>query len=276
MNKELITAFVDNEIKDKIEKDEIWNAIKSDKDLEIEYKIQFLVKNLIREKVKVKPTPEDIRAKILKSIRSEEIKTVKNKFFLGDFFGRPAFTFATAVVIIFAVILIILNRPEPIEYRNFALEQHGSNNMFVQAKNNFQSIIQGKLTPQLTSSNPEEIKEFFSKSGVKYSTLVPNLSDWNLVGAVVSEDGGEKFAHHVYADDAGKIIYLFQVEESYLQSHKIVTLSNDLLSYLDQGNCYTEVSDGNVTLLTKVEENICAIVSNEDLAVLENTFCSMN
>jgi hypothetical protein len=276
MNRELITALVDNEIKDPLEREEILTSIKNDKDLEVEYKIQSLVKSLVRERVKIQPTPDYVRERILKSITPKEVKREHRKFFWGEFFGKPAFTFATAVVVLFAIVLIILNRPAPVEYRNFALEQQGSNNMYVQAKNNFQSIVDGKLAPQLTSSNPEEIKNFFSNSGVKYSTLIPTFPQWNLVGAVVSEDNGEKFAHHVYADQSGKLVYLFQVDESYLQSHKIVSLSDDLLSYLDQGNCYTEVSDGKTTLLTKIDKNICAIVSNEDLAVLENTFCNMN
>ncbi len=275
MNKELITALVDNEIKDPIEKETVWNAIKSDSSLEVDYKIQLLVKNLVREKVKIQPTPDYVRQRILKSIAPTVTKKEKKKFAFGDFLTRPAYTFATAVIVLLAIVLILLNRPQPVEYRNFALEQQGSDNMFVQAKNNFNSIVEGKLAPQLITSDPNEIKDFFIKSGVKYSTLVPSFSKWNLLGAVVSEDKGEKFAHHVYSSQDGKLVYIFQVDESYLQSHKIVSLSDDLLKYLDDGNCYTEVSDDKVTLLTKADNNICAVVSNEDLAVLENNFCNM-
>lgn len=275
MERELITALVDNEIKDPIEKDMVWNSIQSDKSLEVDYKIQLLVKSLIREKVKIQPTPDFVKQSILKSISQKANPPEKKKFSFIDFLYKPAYTFATAAVILIAVVLILLNRPEPIEFRNFALEQQGSNNMFVQAKDNFQSIIDGKLTPQLATSDPEEIKEFFTKSGVKYSTLVPSFSNWKLVGAVVSEDKGEKFAHHVYSSDDGKLVYLFQVDESYLRSHKIVSLTDDLIKYLNEGNCYTEVSDNKITLLTKTDQNICAIVSNEDLAVLENNFCNL-
>lgn len=275
MNKELITALVDNEIKDPIERDKVWSSIQSDKSLEVDYKIQLLVKTIIKEKVKIKPTPEFVRQRILTSISSVNNQNEKKKFAFSDFFSRPAYTFATAAIVLLAITLILLNRPEPVEYRNFALEQQGSDNMFVQAKNNFQSIVEGKLAPQLVTSDPNEIKDFFVKSGVKYSTLVPSFDKWNLLGAVVSEDKGEKFAHHVYSSNDGKLVYLFQVDESYLQSHKVVSLTDDLLKYLDDGNCYTEISGDKVTLLTKADKNICAVVSNEDLAVLENNFCNM-
>jgi hypothetical protein len=147
--------------------------------------------------------------------------------------------------------------------------------MFVQAKNNFNSITEGKLVPQLTSQNADEIKNFFNEQGVKYSTLVPNIADWNLLGAVVSEDHGEKFAHHVYVGKKGELAYLFQVDESYLYDHEIISLSEDLIKYLDEGNCYSYNSEGSVTLFTKMDNNICAIVSNGSPKEIENLFCSL-
>jgi len=147
--------------------------------------------------------------------------------------------------------------------------------MFIQAKNNFNSILSGKLAPQLTSANSEEIKNFFSTKGVKYSASVPNLKDWKLLGAVVSEDKGEKFAHHVYVGKNGELAYLFQVDESYISTHAIVTLSDDLVKYLDAGNCYTSEADGSVTLFTKLDNNICAIVSNGNPREIEKSFCSL-
>lgn len=276
MNNDLIAALVDNEIRDESQKKEILNLIGLDKSLAIDFKVQMLVKNLVREKIKFQRTPDFVRERILKSITPKEVIKKKKRFFLTDLFEKPAFTFATAVVVVLAIVLILFNRPGTIESKDFAIEQMGSDNMFVQAKNNFKSIVEGKLSPQLNSANPEEIKNFFASKGVKYSTLVPSFTEWNLLGAVVSEDKGEKFAHHVYAGKKGEIIYLFQIDESYIYSHKIVSLSDDLIKYLDDGNCYTTTSNGMVTLLTKADNNICAIVSNASLSDIENNFCNFN
>jgi len=146
--------------------------------------------------------------------------------------------------------------------------------MLVQAKNNFNSIKEGKLFPQFFSNNAEEIKNFFNENGVKYSTFVPNAINWILIGAFVSEDQGEKFAHHVYAGKKGELAYLFQVDESFLYSQEIISLSDDLIKYLDDGNCYYYKSEGSVILFTKTDNNICAIVSNGNPEELENSFCS--
>jgi hypothetical protein len=272
---DMIDAYIDGEIKDDLVKQEVLSRINSDKDFEIEYRVHSLVKNLIREKVVYQQTPAKVRARILKSIGStEKVKSEKKSFF-ADLFEKPSFSFATAFVVVLAIALIIINRPGIVEKKDFAVEQLGNKNMFVQAKNNFNSITEGKLVPQITSKSADEIKNFFINNGVKYSTLVPNLADWNLLGAVVSEDQGEKFAHHVYVSKDGKLAYLFQVEESYLYDHEIITLSDDLINYLDEGNCYSYESDGSVTLFTKLDDNICAIVSNADPKEMENIFCSL-
>jgi hypothetical protein len=275
MNKDIISAYIDGEVKDELLEKEILSRINTDKDFAIEYRVHSLVKTLVKEKVAFKQTPIKVRAKILKSIGSTiKVQSEKSSFF-SDLFEKPSFSFATAFVVILAIALIIINRPGLVEKKDFAIEQLGNKNMFVQATNNFNSIAEGKLLPQLTSQNADEIKNFFNDNGVKYSTLVPTVAEWNLLGAVVSEDQGEKFAHHVYVSEDGKLAYLFQVDESYLYDHEIISLSDDLIKYLDEGNCYSYESEGSVTLFTKLDNNICAIVSNGNPKEIENIFCSL-
>jgi hypothetical protein len=275
MKKDMVTALVDGEVTDAVLKEEIFSKIESDKDFAIEYKVQSLIKYLVKEKVVFQKTPDKVRVKILRSIGSDTKNISVKKSFLSELFEKPSFSFATAFVVILAIVLIILNRPGTGEKMDFAIEQMGNDNMFVQAKNNFNSILEGKLTPQFTSTSPEEIKNFFDDSGVKYSTMVPNIAEWNLLGAVVSEDKSEKFAHHVYVSKKGELVYLFQVDESYLYSHEIISLSDDLIKYLDEGNCYFSISKGSVILFTKLNNNICAIVSNGNPKEIESVFCSL-
>lgn len=272
---DMIDAYIDGEIKDELLEKEILSKINNDNNFAIEYRVHSLVKNLIKEKVVYQQTPLKVRAKILKSIGSTTKLNSEKRSFFADIFERPSFSFATALVVVLAIALIIINRAGMVEKKDFAIEQLGSKNMFVQAKSNFNAITTGKLLPQLTSQSADEIKNFFNDNGVKYSTLVPNVADWNLLGAVVSEDHGEKFAHHVYVSKDGKLAYLFQVDESYLYNHEIISLSDDLIKYLDDGNCYSYESEGSVTMFTKLDNNICAVVSNGNPKEIENLFCSL-
>lgn len=276
ISKDLTAALVDNEIFDESLKNQLVSQMESDADLRFDYMVQSLVKNLIRDKVHYQTTPEKVRQKVIKRIKPKEFNSVSSVGFFPGLFSRPAISFATAVIVVLSVILIILNRPGIVEQKDFAIEQFGEDNMFIQARNNFRSIVEGKLTPQLTSSNPEEIKNFFELSGVKYSTLVPEIPKWNLLGAVVSEDRGEKFAHHVYANNKGDLVYLFQVDETYLHSHEIIRITDDLLTFLEQGNCYKTQQDNYVTLMAKSDNNIYAVVSNASLDDISQNFCSLN
>ncbi|HSL88342.1 MAG TPA: hypothetical protein VK870_03480 [Ignavibacteriaceae bacterium] len=276
IRKDLTAALVDNELHDEVLKNQLVSQIETDSDLRYDYMVQNLVKTLIKDKVSYQAIPEKVKSKVLRKIQPKEVRVKSSSTFFAGFFSRPALSFATAILVILAALLILINRPEVSEPKDFALEQLGDDNMFVQAKNNFRSILEGKLAPQLVSSDPSEVKNFFVSSGVKYSTLVPYMTKWDLLGAVVSEDRGEKFAHHVYSNPEGEIVYLFQVEESYLQTHEIIKLTDDLLSYLDEGNCYTTLTDDYSTLMAKSGNNIYAVVSNASLEDISQSFCALN
>lgn len=276
MNKELITAFVDNEIKDASLKNEIKHLIDTDDEFRFEFQVQSLVKRIAKEKYKRTSAPEHLRIRILNQIAPEQkiAKPQKEASFWAGLFSKPAFSFATAIIVVVSVILILFNRT-PQQPPVIAEDKLTPDNMFYQAENNFEAIIQGKLSPQLVADNPEQIKSFFESSGVKYPTLVPTFAEWSLLGAVVSEDKGEKFAHHVYAGKKGEIVYVFQVDESYLKSHDIITLDESLLQYLEQGNCYVKTENDKVLLFKKIGHNICAIVSNAPTQEIQNNFCNI-
>lgn len=280
MKKELITAYIDNEIRETSLKDEVKHLIDVDPEFRFEYQIQSLVKKAAREKYKRQQAPEHLRRRILNQIASEiNVKTPikfaeKEVSFWTGLFSKPAFSFATAIIIIISVVLILFNRT-PQQPPVISEDQLKPDNMFYQAENNFEAIIQGKLAPQIVADNPEEIQHYFEKSGVKYSTQVPTFKEWKLLGAVVSEDKGEKFAHHVYTGEKGEIVYVFQVDESYLKSHEIISLNENLIDYLDQGNCYIKTENQKVLLFKKIDQNICAIVSNAPLQEVQNNFCNI-
>jgi len=153
--------------------------------------------------------------------------------------------------LILIAVIVVLNQNSKNEITDLAAEQYGSQNMFVQASSNFNSILTGKLTPQIITDDADNIKQFFTANGVKYSAHIPKCERWKILGAVVSEAGGEKFAHHVYVNDKGKLVYLFQVDESYLNKSEVIQLSEHMMKYLDEGNCYITIKNDQTTLMRK-------------------------
>ncbi len=275
LSKDMITALVDGEITELIEKQKLLSKIESDKDFTVDFKMQNLVKDLIKEKTEFQKTPDKVRAQIFKSIGSSHKTVSSDKSFFPELFNKPSFTFITVFVVLLAIALIIINRPVYFEDRDFILQQHGSNNMFVQAQNNFSNILQGKLSPQFTSDNSDEIRFFFESNGVDYSVIVSNIIDWKLQSAFISEVKGKKLANQIYVNQENKIAYLYQADESYLMNKNIITLSNDLMKYLDEGNCYTHNNNNSITLFTKADNNICIVISNANTKEIEKIFCNM-
>lgn len=271
--KELLTALVDGELVSDVKVD-LLNKIEADTDLLYDYKVQLLVKNIVRGCI-FKKTPAALEQKIRKQILSAKHKDKFSFDFFPAISRRIVYAVGSALAVITAILLLLFNPTPQNNGYNFGFEQQGQDNMFLQARSNFQSILDGKLSPQITTADAQQIKTFFETEGVKYNTIIPELDSYTLVGAVVSEDKGEKFAHHIYADNEGHIVYLFQVNESYIVNKEILKISDALRSYLDDGNCYSYGDAGVATLMIKIENNIFAIVANVSSQKLETQFCNI-
>ncbi len=271
-----IAALADGEIKDPSEEKRLRDKIEKDPELQFEYFVQVSVKKLVSERLSISPAPEKTRKRLERKISPRRSSNPLTRLLPDIYFTRPLAAWGSTIVLLTAVALLIFNRTPSPEYKNFAYEQSGSDNMYIQAKNNFENILAGKLKPQFESDDPDKIKEFFKTQGVEYPVYVPEIKDWKLVGAVVSVDHGEKFAHHVYSTQSGKLVYLFQVDETEIQKHDFLTLTDDLVSFLNSGNCYEAASGNLVTLMTRVKGNIFAVVSNGAPGEIESNFCQLN
>ncbi len=270
----LITAFVDNEITDAGQKNEIELLIQSETSAAYEFNVQSLMKNIVQTKCPVTPISLKNKNKIIRRLKAENIPSLKSILFIENLFARPVFSYGIAAVILVLLMYWVFTPVDLIpDYVEIAAKQQGEFNLFLQANNNFNSITEGRLEPQIISGNPEVIQNFFVEQGVNYTTFIPLFKEWNLLGAVVSEDKGEKFAHHVYANEEGKIVYVYQVEEHFIVNEQVLTLTNEMINVLNNEGCF-KISKNNVTtIITKIENNICAIVSNENIAILESNFC---
>jgi hypothetical protein len=270
-----LTALIDGELTDASKQAEVKRIIESDPDLKREYEILSYTKSLVKQKCTFHSTPEKLKQRIAKKIKSVENPLPQPFKVFQDVFSKPAFAISGALALILIVLILVLNKSSQIEIPNLADEQYGPGNMFVQATSNFNSILTGKLVPQIVTDDADNIKQFFTANGVKYSIKIPKCERWKILGAVVSEAGGEKFAHHVYSNQEGKLVYLFQVCESYFNKSEVIRLSEDMLKYLDAGNCYFSINANCITLMKKMDNNICAIVSNASKTEIENLFCSL-
>ena len=258
--KELITAYLDNEIKNQEELKNFKSEIERDPALEFDLKSEALTKRLLNRKGINKGTPFKTKNEIQETLSKESLKPTLKGSLASRIYSQRFITYSTAAIILLALVLLLVNRPNLIP-NNFQ-EQTGNNNMVVLAQSYFTSFLNGNNKIQFTSNNPEEIKSFFQSQGVKYATFIPTYNNYSLAGASVSIHHGHKFAHHIYSAKNGKYIYVFQVHEDYFKGDSIIHLSEDLLNYLRNGNKYISRNSNFTTVLRKQNDNVLAFITN--------------
>ena len=274
---EEITALVDNELSDE-RKDVILNMIDRDEDLQKEFYIQSDIKSMLKKRFANQQAPAYLYDSIMTQISSRNMLDNENsrgenklKEFLTNLL-QPKYVFA--IITLFAVVFFLSMPFQTISESELVEKQTGQFNMWVQANSNFEKIINGELSAQIVSSNPQEIQNFFSEKGVDYSAEIPLCKNWDLLGGVVSEDKGTKFAHHVYADKDGHIVYVYQVSENYFTSQKVLDLSNDLMTYISEGNVVKHQYYDHVSFILKSHDKIFTVVANENPGKIESDLIS--
>ena len=267
--KELISAYLDNEIKSQEELNAFKEEIESDPSLEFDLKSELLTKRIVKKTVK-KTTPAKVKRDIVERLSRERVTPVKRNSLVAKIYSQRFITYSTVGIVLLALLLLLINRPD-LTSSNIS-EQTGNNNMLMLARSHFEHFLKGTSKIQFVSDNPEEIKNFFQAQGVKYATLIPKYNNYSLAGAFVSEHNGEKFAHHIYTTKNGKFIYIFQVHEKYFEGDSIIQLSEDLLNYLRNGNKYISRQSNFVTVLKKQDNNVLALVSNSTDEELPDNF----
>lgn len=260
-----ITALADGEISDPKEADKLRSKISSDAELAVEYEVQRTVKKIVRNKCAFHACPEHLKNQILQEIRKKGGKSETTIFF-------PRFTVGIAAAAVILLGMFILNGI--VSSPNLIAEQSGSDNMIVQAVSNFSSIKAGKLTPQIVTADASKIQAFFNERGVQYATAIPTVRGCSLLGGVVSDDKGEKLAHHVYADPEGKLIYVFQADEAHFLLKKTLALSDDLWEKLESEKAYFAERDNFSLAVFRNGKNISTIVSDQNLATLKEELSS--
>lgn len=264
-----ISALIDNQLYKSESRSEIETQINSDPQLRFEYEIQLTVKNTIKSKCHRTMCPAALRAKILEGIQSqrevrEPVRQDKPSFF--SFMRKPVFAFPSAIAAVLVVYILVSS----------ALTGNPDLPAFdAMAQNNFKSILEGNLKPQMLSSSPAVLADFFREKGVDYEVHLPDNGKWDLVGGVVSKDGGRNLAHFVMKSKTGGLIYVFEISKKYLTDDKVLRLDSGKLAVLNTGNCYTKYADDYCLMVTKTNDNYIAIATNCDPTEIKSYFCSI-
>lgn len=297
---EQITALVDAELDKDTDKNLLLTTITKDKRYKFEYDVQKFTKSMVHKRAGIIQTHSYLRERIYNRLLLEvsgpsETETkkfnAKRKRSISDYLNfiitSPRFAFALMLAFITAVYFLRPEINDTSQINQSDVNSIGKTtlpkrsafeltppNMLLKAQENFKNILNGSVQPQFESRNYSALRKFLKQEGVTYQTVLPKFKGWQLQGGLVSEESGENFAHHIYKNKTGNLIYFYQADISALDK-KLLSLSQEQLDSINKGTFYKMISGGNTLFLWKCKNNICVVVSNESHSRLDSKFATV-
>lgn len=295
---ELLTSYIDNQIKDPQAIQFVEEKLRTDEILSKKYKSELLTRNAYRARLKQSDVPQNLSMKINASIESL-IEEASKKHALhplehplhesATFFqylkniismpvrigsaGVPRYAFGIVTIVLILGIGIVLNNNRG-HHINPYIISGAENSVMVQAVNYFHKMMSGEMKPQVKSNNAIEVKNYF-KDKVDFPVYVPEIANYTLVGALFGDCHQEKVAHVIYSS-GNDFIYMYQVPSSCLKnkhlqlpepvSNQIITEKYFMCDEADSNNCTMTIwYQGDI---------ICASVSTIPKQKMSTTFAS--
>lgn len=272
--------MADGEYIDPKVKQELQNRLESDPELSAALHIQTAMKSMLHDKQEALniQAPANLRASIVSGIRAQQQqmpRQTKGASFLESFWNaldpivsvlNPKYAIPAFTVIVVAGYVYVSDNSQTgnasVPSASMLQVVHtGENNICTQAYSTFHAYADGSLQLQKLSSNEEELSRFFAENGVTYSVHYPKI-DAELIGGVVSQEKGTKFAHFIYKV-GDHIIYAYEVPEG-MVDNQTLSVNPRAMEILNKADWYWEKENGasNTMVLWKVGPNLCVMVSD--------------
>ena len=280
---ELLTSYIDNEIKDPQSVKFIEEKLKTSESLTKKYKSELLTRNSYRERLKAADVPQNTIMKVNAAIdkliedarkkhsSKPEVQTAESGTTFLQYFKN---IISIPVNIGRLGIGVVVSNNSKGVHGNPYIISGAENSIMVQAVNYFHKVLAGEMLPQIKSNNAIEVKNYFNDK-VNFPVYVPEIANYNLVGALCGDCHQEKVAHIIYSS-GNDIIYMYQAPVSCLKN-KHLQLPDPVNNQIISDKYY--MSDGadanNCTMTVWYQGNtICASVSTIPKQKMSTAFAS--
>jgi anti-sigma factor (TIGR02949 family) len=221
-----------------------------------EYELEQATKVLIRSRLRSKTAPDALRERISAAIARETATPVKRAWF----FGQPAWRFALAfgATALAALAVLLLLTPSRSHHSHTSPID---GNIIHQTYNNFDGFLDGKLVPEIASSDPSVVQAFIQPA-VEFRPNVPKMKRYTLVGGNSTMFGKNHLAHLVYKHDKD-IVYLYQARYSDVLNGNSLTLPPDVVDELNRTGWYFENHIPECSLIVWLSDSlVCCVIAD--------------
>lgn len=226
------------------------------RDVELEESAKLLVRNRV---VQV-PIPSSIRRSVLTALDAERKAAGDDPVGLWSrIFERvPIPVLGLAVAVAVAAFLLV-SRESSMEL----MARHtAENDVLHQASENFLMIRQGKISPAITTTSPEQIFGYLNARHVPFTPDVRPMDRCQAYSATVTEYHGIQLAHVIYKID-DELLYVYQVNiEEAMRGRAGLTMPGAARKAIESSGWYTDPQHPDCCLVLWEENGtLCAATS---------------
>jgi len=285
---ELISSYIDNEIKDENELNQIKELIEKNQDHKNRYELEKSVKDLFKSRLGGKiETPLYLYTNIGKSIddyikatsakpsvsiKKENESYINHRMLEQKSNLKRNLAYGTVVFILLIVSAFAINN---YLLDNESTSEYAKNDIVTISKEVFDKFQSGNINVQYETSNATELAEKMNKH-LDFKVFVPDVKDAVLVGGVCNEINGEKIAHIIHRA-GNNYIYTFQASMNNLMNSDKIIICDKVKSALTSGeNWITCINktENTSTVMWKRDNVVCSSLagmeSNEIKYTLTN------
>ena len=270
---EMITPFIDGEIKDDKEKEVIKKQIESDNNFHNRYIFEKLTKENFRKRSGRIQTPVYMYKNIGQGIDDYIKKATPNQKTAQEIHSpglinqeniqksnlrRNLIYSSFAFLILIASAFLINN----------ALKRNGDiveKDLVSVSRNIFEKVKAGQIDLKFKSANAKELSDTMDKY-LDFKVYIPDVKDAVLIGGVCNEINGQKLAHFVYKK-GNMLIYTLEADkEDVLDDDEKIILGEQFKNNVKQGkNWFPCTKENSKNAVVWYKDNvICSSVSDMD------------
>jgi len=256
---EYISPFVDGELEGTIEPS-FRQHLEACPPCRNEAELERITKNLLGHRLPRLYAPDELLASVHKQVVSEgPAPSALAALFTGlleQLTWRTVFAIGGAAVIIFLLTFIPFRTHRP-------HAQPDDNSVINQTYNNFDGVLDGKLTAEVSSDDPAVVRAFLS-SRVNFPLKVLNPKDARLVSGAHSHYKCANLVHLLYKNDKG-LIYLYEASLREISDKGVLGVTPEITSELRQTGWHVESHRPDCGLIMWiVDSTVCCAVGDMD------------
>jgi hypothetical protein len=291
---ELLTASVDNELVAEAQQQLDAHLSECSHCAKL-YEIELATKQLLRTMLPPLKTPWKVRADIIEKIRIEAGTEAARRPSFFQSLWKPAFAFGGALAVVFLTLAYFFNsekppqqladtksvspsaqesktdkipvavatEPNPTEKPKPKPRKKSLPPILNESMTDFDLFLQGKKKPEKFTSHRKELEQYLA-ARVNFPVRLPEMSDCELIGGVVSQFQNEQIAQVMYSH-RGHNVALFQTTFNSFDDLNLSFLPESAQTILKKGNWYIDDSDSNCCITMWIDKTVLYYaVSNAD------------